>query len=640
MTQEADPNATPPPKNFAWLKYVPRVFRYLKPYRRQAALSGVLIVLGGLIVLLAPWPLKIVVDHVLGEVPMPEWLARVLGPLKDNPLWLMVLAVLAGFLITLISNGLTVLDSFLNTNIEQRMVLDFRSEMFQHAQRLSLAFHDSRRSGMLIYAINFQGDAAARMVMIVPPLTQSLISLVGMFWIVLRLDWGLALLSLTVVPFLVMAIRYYVTRIQARLMAVREMEGESLSIIHEMVSMMRVIVAFGREGHEYRRFREQGQRAVSERVKVTVRQTMFRLFVDTTTAAGTALVLGFGAYRVMQDKVTVGELLVMMAYIAAVYNPLEAISTTIGSLQEVFVTMKVAFDLMDVEPEIKDKPGAKDLPGGRARGHIIFEGIQFSYRGRTDTLININLDARPGKVMAIVGPTGAGKSTLVSLIPRFYGAKGGRILLDGQDIRDVTLKSLRQQISIVLQEPLLFSGSIAENIRYGRLEASPEEIVAAAKAAGADEFIGRLPNKYDTLVGERGAQLSGGERQRIAVARAFLKDAPILILDEPTSSIDSKTEAVILDALDRLMVGRTTFMIAHRLSTIRHADRILVMDRGRIVGRGTHDSLVAAGGLYKQLHEMQAGTGKGRRAGKEPVAGPDDHPDDDEFESSPLEAGA
>ena len=298
-----------------------------------------------------------------------------------------------------------------------------------------------------------------------------------------------------------------------------------------------------------------------------------------------------------------------MAYIASVYQPLEAISTTVGSLQQVFVSLDMGFKLLDTENEIHDAPDTVELD--RARGSIRYENIQFDYRGRKDTLRDISFDVQPGQLLAVVGPTGAGKTTLVSLLPRFYDAQNGRILLDGQDIRTLTLKSLRQQISIVLQEPLLFSGSIADNIRYGRLDASEDEIIAAARAANAHDFIVKFPKQYETELGERGAQLSGGERQRISVARAFLKDAPILILDEPTSSIDSKTEAVILDALDRLMEGRTTFMIAHRLSTIRHSDKILVVDQGRLVEQGTHDELLHLGGVYKNLHELQ----RGRRHG-------------------------
>jgi len=413
------------------------------------------------------------------------------------------------------------------------------------------------------------------------------------------------------VPFLYYSVRYYVKHIQQRLDEVKGMEGESLSIIHEAVSMLRVIVAFGREDHEYRRFRDQGERTIHARIKLTVRQTLFSLAVNMITAAGTALVLGYGAFHVLQGALTVGDLLVVMAYIAAIYKPLETISTTVGSLQEVFIALGTAFALLDVQPEIKDVPGAVALE--RARGRISFEGVHFNYDNRVDTLKNISFEAQAGQVVGVVGPTGAGKTTLVSLIPRFYEVKAGRITLDGADIRQLTLRSLRQQISIVLQEPMLFSCSIADNIRYGRLDATREEVIAAAKAANAHDFIIRLPNKYETEVGERGVKISAGERQRISVARAFLKDAPLLILDEPTSSIDSKTEAIILDALDRLMIGRTTFMIAHRLSTIHKADRLLVMDHGRLVEQGTHEDLLQQRGLYKQLYDMQT-----RQPGRDP----------------------
>jgi ABC-type multidrug transport system fused ATPase/permease subunit len=324
------------------------------------------------------------------------------------------------------------------------------------------------------------------------------------------------------------------------------------------------------------------------------------------TAIGSSLVLGLGAYHVLQGKLTIGQLLVVIAYIASVYKPLETISYTIGTLQNKFVSLQASFDLLDTVPEIKDAPNAKAIQ--RVRGHVIYDRVHFHYAGRTETLKDISFEARPGQVIGIVGLTGAGKSTLVSLLPRFYDPQKGRILLDGLEARELTLKSLRQQISLVLQEPLLFSGTIAENIRYGRLEATMEEIIAAAKDANAHDFIIRLPKKYDTILGERGAAVSGGERQRISVARAFLKDAPILILDEPTSSVDSKTEGVILDALDRLMVGRTTFLIAHRLSTLQRADGILVLDNGRLVEQGTQEELLRKNGIYKQLYEAQIGS--------------------------------
>jgi ABC-type multidrug transport system fused ATPase/permease subunit len=584
----------------------------VRPYWPLALASVSLIALGALAGLLAPWPLQFLIDNVLQNHPLPGFLARWIGPAPPDRSFLLIAAVSAGVAVTLLSHGLNVVENYVNTKLQQQMVLDFRGDLFQHAQKLSLAFHDRRRSGMLIYAINSQADAAARVVMTFPPLAQSVLTLAGMLWILFVMEPTLALLSLAVLPFLYYSVNYYMTHIESRLMAVRTMEGESLSIIHEAMSMLRVIVAFGREDHEYRRFRSQGERTIRERVNLTVRQTLFSLVVNTITATGTALALGVGAYQVMQGRLSVGQLLVVMAYIAGVYKPLETISTTVGSLQEMFISLRMAFDLLDAQPEIQDAPGARHLE--RAAGAIAFEQVFFNYRTRDNTLNDISFEVEAGQVVAIVGPTGAGKTTLASLIPRFYDAARGRILLDGIDIKTISVKSLREQTSIVLQEPLLFSGTIAENIRYGRLDAGTDAVVEAARAANAHDFIMQLPKQYETEIGERGAQLSGGERQRIAVARAFLKNAPILILDEPTSSIDSRTEAVILTALERLMVGRTTFMIAHRLSTIRRADLILVLDHGRLVERGTHHELLSRPGLYKQLYEMQT-----QKPGRAPV---------------------
>lgn len=588
--------------------YISRSFRYVIPHWKLAVFSAFLIVASSLIGLLTPWPLAFLVDTVLTEGgfsrhPLPNFIAIPMGSLAGNPKALIIFAVLAGLAITVLSRGLGVLDSYVHTKLDLKVGLDFRSELFKHVQSLPLSIHDQRQSGMMIYTVNTMGDAVARLVMVFPGLAQSVMTLLGMVWICLRFDWELALLSLSVVPCLYYSVGYYARNIQSRMYQVKGMEGQSLAIIHEAMSMIRVIVAFGREKFEYQRFRNQSEEALNARVKLTVRQTLFSLTVDTITAIGTAAVLGVGAYHVLNGKLSVGQLLIIMAYIAAIYRPLEAISSTVGSLQDIFTSLKIAFDMLDIEPDIKDGPGAIDIK--RARGEVCYEEVHFAYSGRNDAISNITFTAKPGEVIALVGPTGAGKTTLISLLPRFYEACSGRITLDGIDIRRLTLRSLRDQVSIVLQEPLLFSGSIRDNIRYGRLEARMEEIIEAAKAANAHEFIMMLPQQYDTELGERGVMLSGGERQRIAVARAFLKNAPILILDEPTSSIDSKTEAVILDALDRLMVGRTTFMIAHRLSTIRRADNILVLEQAQLVEQGTHAELVQAGGLYQSLYEIQ-----------------------------------
>lgn len=595
------------PGPWFFLKDLPRVFPYLRPYWKLGLGAGAMSFSGLVTGLLSPWPFAILVDTVLGNEPLPSILGPLLGGLDKETL--LVIAVLGGLLVTVIENGATVLDNYINTKLEERMTLDLRSDLFQHAQRLSLAFHDQRSTGGLMYQINNQAGAVGAITVAIAPLAQAVLMLGAMFAIVYTIDPMLALLSLTVLPAVYLSSGYYAKKIEPRLMHVRSLEGQSLSIVHEAMAMLRVIVAFGREHHEYTRFREQSESAVNARVNVTVRQTLFSLGVNTLTASGTALVLGVGAWQVLQKQLTVGELLVVMGYVAAIYDPLQQISLTLTQLQESFIGLRHSFELLETEPEVKERPNAVAI--GRARGEIFFDDVSFSYPKRPNALQNISFRADPGARFAIVGRTGAGKSTLVSLIARFFDPESGRILLDGVDLRDLTLSSLRAQISIVLQEPLLFSGSIAANIRYGRLEATDDEIEEAAHAANAHEFISQLPKGYETEIGERGAQLAGGERQRIAVARAFLKDAPILILDEPTSAIDSKTEAVILDALEGLMKGRTTFLIAHRLSTIRHADFVVVLDKGRVVEQGEPADLLASGGLYKQLHDAQAA-----RAGK------------------------
>jgi ABC-type multidrug transport system fused ATPase/permease subunit len=406
-----------------------------------------------------------------------------------------------------------------------------------------------------------------------------------------------------VVPVVYYSVGVYNARITPRLQKVRGLEWQTMSIVFEAMAMLRVIAAFARERHEYGRFRTQGLTAAKARVRLTVRQTLFSLVVNTWTAVGTALVLGVGAYHVITGELSIGELLVFLAYIAAVYGPLETISSTVGAMQQQLVNIQGAFMLFDTKPDIVDSPHAVEMP--KVRGAVAFDHVHFNYSGRANTLQDITFAVQPGQHVAIVGPTGAGKTTLVSLIKRFHDVRTGAVFVDGIDVRRLKIKSLRDQVSVVLQTPELFSGPIADNIRYGRLDATPEEVIAAAKAANAHDFIERLPKGYETELGEGGALLSVGERQRICVARAFLKDAPILILDEPTSALDAHTESMLLDALDRLTKGRTTFIIAHRLSTIRNADRIIAIDHGEIVEQGRHDELMAVGGLYANLYRRQ-----------------------------------
>lgn len=610
------------------MKYVRRIVLYLRPYKGLSTLTVLAIVFSSIGALAEPWPLKVVVDNVLSGQPLPGRLHEWFGWLEPQKGKFLIAVLFAGLLVMLFHHAFTVLTSYWDTTLEQKVILDFRSDLFRHAQRLSLAYHDQKRSGMLIYAVNSQADAAARVIMTIPPLAQSALTLMGMIYITYRINWQMAVVALGVVPFLYSTINYYAKYIQPRLNEVLALEGESLSIIHEAFSMFKVIVAFGREPHEYQRFRSQGEKAINARIRLTVRQTTFSLAVNTITSVGTFVVLGFGAWQVLNRRLTAGEMLIILAYVGAVYQPLNTISYTVGSLQDSFAALRMAYGVMDTKPEIEDQPGA--VPLDVCRGGIEFDHVSFTYSERNQTLVDVNFKVRPGQIVALVGPTGAGKTTLVSLIPRFYDPLEGVVRIDGHDTRDLTLKTLREHISLVLQEPLLFSGTIAQNINYGRLDATMDEVMEAAKSANAHDFISKLPQGYETELGERGAKLSGGERQRISVARAFLRNAPILILDEPTSSIDLKTEAVILDALDRLMVGRTTFMIAHRLSTIRNADIILVMSEGRLIEQGTHEELLALGGFYKQMHDIQGRTRRRSTAIIPDLQGPSSMPPEDD----------
>jgi ATP-binding cassette subfamily B protein/subfamily B ATP-binding cassette protein MsbA len=574
------------------------------PYRAAFVLFVGLMVLEILVGLLVPWPLKILVDNVLGGETLPVWagaLANIFS-LEGGRIALLVAVCIAGLTIGLLSEFVSLGHTQLQVNIGQRMVLDLQRRLFAHLQKLSLRYHQNTGTGDAIYRLDSDAFCVDSIIMSgFFPLASALLTLGLMFAILFRLDPLLAMLSIAVVPLLFIVIHRYSARLSDRAERVKEMESGIFNLVHEVFSSIKLVKAFSREHYEQGRFLDQGSTALRARLNVTFQESLFSVTISSLTYLGTAVVLGVGGWHVLQGRLTVGELLVVVAYLGSVYGPLSSISHTIGNLQGSVASARRVYETLHLEPEIHDLPGALEAP--RLRGHVRFDQVSFAYIDARLVLKQVDFEALPGQMVALVGLTGAGKTTLVSLIPRFYDPTAGSISIDGVDIRQMTLNSLRESISVVLQEPILFSSSIEDNIKYGKLDASHEEVAAAARAAQAHDFIELMPEQYASTLGEAGSQLSGGERQRISIARAILKDAPILILDEPTSALDSRAEAKVFEALRTLMKGRTTIVIAHRLSTIRDADRIIVLDGGGIVDAGRHEELLARNGLYRELCE-------------------------------------
>jgi ATP-binding cassette subfamily B protein len=532
--------------------------------------------------LLTPVPLKIAVDSVIGSHPLPGYVAWLL-PAGARSSHVAILALAAGLLVfvEVLSQLQSLGNTFFTTYTGERLMLGFRSLLFGHAQRLSLSYHDSRGTADAIYRI--QQDASSIQTVAlsgVIPFVAAGVSLVSMLLVTARIDALLAAIALGVAPILFVLTLAYRRRLRERHREVKRLESSALSVVQETLGALRVVKAFGQEEREQERFVGRSSEGMKARVRVALIDASFGILIGIATAVGTALVLFVGVRRVQSGALTLGDLLLVMGYLASLYAPLYTISRQVTSLQSAFASAERALSLLDQGSDVEEREGARALE--RARGEIAFEGVSFAYR-REPVLREVSFSVPAGAVVGISGVTGAGKTTLVHLLTRFYDASGGRILLDGVDLRDYRLADLRNQFAIVLQEPLLFSTSIRENIAYARPEASFDEIVAAAEAANAHDFVTALPDGYDTPVGERGMSLSGGERQRISLARAFLKDAPILILDEPTSSVDVGTEAGIMEAMERLMRGRTTFMIAHRLSTLEGCDLRLHLSEGRVV---------------------------------------------------------
>jgi ATP-binding cassette, subfamily B, bacterial len=547
----------------------------------KLALIAVLNVLSLPMTLLYPLPLKIAVDNVLGDKPLPNWIARVLprGGTYSSLLALAI-AVLLGLAVMVNLQGLATW--WLQTSVGEKLVWDFRARLLNHVQRLPLAFHDRYGATDSVYRI--QHDAPAIQYYAIQgliPLLSASATLAGIILVTFKIDRELALIALAITPLLFVLTAACSRIVHVRARTVKELDTNAMSVIQEVLGCIRVIKAFGQEGQEHERFVRRSNLRRAGQVRLALFQAVFNMSIGLTIAAGTALVLYIGVRHVRSGLLTVGSLLVVMAYLGQLYQPLQLVTTKITELQTWLVSLGRTLDLLDREPEIEEALGA--VPLQRARGAVSFQNVSFLYDASGQGLHNISFEASPGMRVGIVGTTGAGKTTLLNLIMRFYDPSAGQVQLDGMDVRSYRIRDLRRQFSVVLQEPMLFAGSVAENIAYGRREATDADIVRAAKSACAHDFIMRLPDQYETNVGERGARLSGGERQRISLARAFLRDSSILILDEPTSSVDVQTEKAILEATEALMLKRTTFMIAHRLSTLRTCDVILELEQGRLI---------------------------------------------------------
>ena len=578
-----------------------RVLKYYRPFLPQTAVGLVLSLAGIGLNLLKPWPFKYIVDDLF-----PRLGGRAAAGSFEQMMMLRpfhALAILCGALVViqLLWGAVNWITNYIFVKIGLEALLEIRTDIYAHLQRLSLKYHDARRSSDSTFRVAY--DSQAIQTIFNKGFTGifgSVITLIGTFAVMLRLDWKLALLSLAVVPLLVATIYFFAHRIRRESTLIQEQESAVLTHAQEGLSSIRMVHAFGREDWEVHQFRTQAQQSLQASLRLTLTNINSALVISTLMVIGTALLYYVGTVHVLAGTLTLGSLLVFSAYLLMLYQPLESLTYTAWAMEGATAGARRCFEVLDREDDVADSADAVEI--SRTDGAIAFEHVRFGYQPDRDILHDIDLAISPNQILALVGGTGAGKSTILSLVPRFYDPSSGRVTLDGRDIRQIKKKSLRAQIGIVLQDTLLFSTTVRENIAYGRPEASEDEIIDAARRAQADNFIRQLPNGYDTPVGERGGHLSVGQRQRIGIARAFLKNAPILLLDEPTSALDPTTEAAIMETIKELMRGRTTLIVTHRLATIHRVDQIVVLEYGRIVEKGTGPELVGRGGVYAKLY--------------------------------------
>jgi ABC-type multidrug transport system fused ATPase/permease subunit len=568
-----------------------RVLRYYQPFLWQTIFGLCLALVGIGLNLLKPWPFKIIVDDFLraGPTIRPDW-----------RMWVLVLC-LALIGIQFLWGIINWITNYLFVKIGLQALLKLRTDLYSYLQSLSLKYHDARRSSDSSFRVAY--DSQSIQTIYNKGFTNifaSVITLIGTFVIMLRLDWQLTLVSLGIVPLVVGAIYLFAHRIRRESTSIQEQESAVLAQAQEGLSSIRMVHAFGREDFEVRQFQQQARQSLQANLRLTLTNMNSALVISTLMVVGTAVMYYIGTLHVLAGTLTLGSLLVFSAYLLMLYQPLESLTYTAWAMEGATAGAKRCFEVLDRQDDVVDSPGAIAISS--AQGAIGFQAVSFGYAADRYVLRDIDLRIEPNQIVGLAGGTGAGKSTLLSLVPRFYDPTTGSITLDGRGIRQITKKTLRAQIAIVLQDTLLFSTTVRENIAYGRPDATEEEIIEAARRAQADEFIREMPQEYDSLVGERGGHLSVGQRQRIGIARAFLKNAPILLLDEPTSALDPATESAIMETIKELMRGRTTLIATHRLATIHNLDQIIVLEHGWIVEQGRGPELIARGGVYAKLY--------------------------------------